>query len=94
MRTNVGSKETIFNKFYRSYFHDVLYVPIWNVLLIHLTLKRLEAPGNLEVKWVGVGASTWRQGGVGRSCRMWNSQMVDGGSGNGTWSVKYKLKIK
>jgi hypothetical protein len=28
MRTNVGSKETIFNKFYRSYFHDVLYVPI------------------------------------------------------------------
>jgi hypothetical protein len=29
----------------------------------HLTLKRLEATGSLEVRWVG--ASTWRWGGVG-----------------------------
>jgi hypothetical protein len=35
--------------------------------MMHLTLKGLEAPGSLEVRWgwVGVGTSTWRQGGVG-----------------------------
>jgi hypothetical protein len=28
-----------------------------------LTLKRMEAPGSLEVRWgVGVGISMWRQG--------------------------------
>jgi hypothetical protein len=28
---------------------------------MHLTLKRLEAPGSLEIRWGGT--STWRQGG-------------------------------
>jgi hypothetical protein len=35
--------------------------------MMHLTLKKLEAPGNLEVRWMGS-----RYG-------MWNSQRVDGG---------------
>jgi hypothetical protein len=34
-------------------------------------------------------------GGVGRRCGMWSRQRVDGGgTGNGMWSVKTKLKIK
>jgi hypothetical protein len=38
-----------------------------NSEMIHLTFKRLEALGSLEVKWLGgLGASTWRQGGVWR----------------------------
>jgi hypothetical protein len=46
-----------------------------------------------QVGWA-VGASMWRQGWVGRSCGMWSSLRVDGGEGNGIWSVKSKLKIK
>jgi hypothetical protein len=57
--------------------------------MIHLILERLEATGNLEVRWGReVGASMWRQGGVGRRCGMWSSWRVDGGVGNGTRSVK------
>ena len=29
-----------------------------------------------QVGW-GLGTSTWRQGGVGRRCGMWNSRRVD-----------------
>jgi hypothetical protein len=55
--------------------------------MTHLTLKRLEAPGSLEVRWGGAG--------VGRRCGMWSSQRVDGGeAGNGIWNIKNKLKIK
>jgi cytochrome c556 len=41
-----------------------------------------------------VEASTWRQGEVGRRCGMWSSWKVDGGTGNGIWSVKNKFKKK
>jgi hypothetical protein len=60
--------------------------------MMHLTHKRLEATGSLEVRWGGgVEVSMWRQG-VGRKCGMWNSLRVDRvGVGNGIWSVKNKL---
>jgi hypothetical protein len=53
----------------------------------HLNFKRLEDPGNLEVRWAGggVGTSTWRWGGVERSCEMWRSQMVHGEG----WGMEY-----
>jgi hypothetical protein len=35
-----------------------------------------------------------KPGWVGRSYGTWNSQRVDGGTGNGIWSVKNELKIK
>jgi hypothetical protein len=62
--------------------------------MMHLTLKRLEAPGSLEVRWGGSGASTWRQG-VRRSCGMWSSRgwMGRGGEWN-TECKKIKNKIK
>jgi hypothetical protein len=40
--------------------------------MMHLTLKRLEAPGILEVSWGG----GWRQG-VGRRYCMWKNWKVD-----------------
>jgi hypothetical protein len=47
---------------------------------MHLILKRLEAPGSLEVWWLGVGVgvvtSSWRQRG-GRRYGMWNSWSMD-----------------
>jgi hypothetical protein len=46
---------------------------------MHLTLKRLETPGNLEVRLGGVvGTTMWRPGGVGRRYEVWNSQRVGG----------------
>jgi hypothetical protein len=48
--------------------------------MMYLTLRRLEAPGSLEVRW-GWG---W--------CGMWSRQRVDGGWGNRIWSVKNKFK--
>jgi hypothetical protein len=53
--------------------------------MMHLTLKRLEAPGSLEVGGRGqvgwrMGTSMWRQG-VGRRYEMWNSRRVDGERG-------------
>jgi hypothetical protein len=68
--------------------------------MIHLTLKRLEAPGSLEVRcggeWEGLGveACTQRQGRVGRSCAMWSSQRVDGGGRKQNIECKIKLKLK
>jgi hypothetical protein len=49
--------------------------------MMHLTLKRLEAPGSLEVRKGAGGASMWRWVGVGRRCGIWNSLRVDGGKG-------------
>jgi hypothetical protein len=56
--------------------------------MMHLTLKRLEAPESFrgQVVW-GVGISTWRQGGRGggmvcETVRGWI------GEGNKIWSVK------
>jgi hypothetical protein len=58
---------------------------------MYLTLKRLKAPGSLEV-WLGgvwtVGTSTWRQS-DGEDYGIWNSQMMDRGW-NKIWSVKNK----
>jgi hypothetical protein len=47
--------------------------------MMHLTLKKLEAPGSLEVRWVGGGAFMWRQGWVERrevwdGGREWNME--------------------
>jgi hypothetical protein len=48
-------------------------------------VKKLEAPGSLEVTWGGgLGASTWIQGGEGRKGRMWSRWRVDVG-----WGMKY-----
>jgi hypothetical protein len=46
--------------------------PVQDLKMMHLTLKRLEAPGSLEVRWGG-------ERGVGRRYGMWNSWSVDGG---------------
>jgi hypothetical protein len=63
--------------------------------MMHLTLKRLEAPGSLEVRWdrrwdihVETG---WRAEDV------WDVEQTEGGwggAGNGIWSVKNELKMK
>jgi hypothetical protein len=58
--------------------------------MMHLTLKRLEAPGSLEVRWGE---------GVGHPCGDWMGWgrgvgWMEGGAGNGRQSVKNKLKIK
>jgi hypothetical protein len=60
--------------------------------MMHLTLKRLEAPGSLEVRWGGgVGATTWRWGRVERRCGMWSSWRVGVGR---EWNMKCKIQIK
>jgi hypothetical protein len=57
--------------------------------MMHLTLKRLEAPGSLEVRWGGgVGASTGGQSGVGRKNGMWSSWRVDGE----WWGMEYGVQ--
>jgi hypothetical protein len=43
---------------------------------MHLSLKKLEAPGHLEVKWCG-----GEDRGVERRDEMWNSWMVYWGGG-------------
>jgi hypothetical protein len=40
-----------------------------------------------------VGASIWRQGGVGRKCVMWSSLRGDGGGGR-EWNMEYTKIIK
>ena len=56
---------------------------------MHLTLKRLEAPESVEVRWGRSGvASTWRQSGVIRRCGVWRSPKVDGRGSNGILCVK------
>ena len=60
--------------------------------MMHLILKRLEAPGSLEVRWGGVGGIHVEKrvewgGGVG--CRADGGWMW--GAGNGIWNVKNKL---
>jgi hypothetical protein len=49
----------------------------------HLTIKRLEAPGSLEVKW------SW--GGMVRRCWMGSSLRVDGEGQE--WNMEYKKWI-
>jgi hypothetical protein len=57
--------------------------------MIHLTLKRLEASGSLEIRWSSgwgwdILVETGRQ--IGRRYGIWNSQRRVGG--NKIWSVK------
>jgi hypothetical protein len=63
--------------------------------MMHLALKRLEAPGSLEVRCDGGG---WEHPcgdrGLGRQYGTWNSQRVDQDGGNKIWSVKNKLIFK
>jgi hypothetical protein len=61
---------------------------------MHLTLKRLEAPGSLEIRWVeggGIHVKT-RWGGQ----EVWDVEQLEVGlgAGNGIWSVKNDFKIK
>jgi hypothetical protein len=63
--------------------------------MMHLTLKGLEAPGSIEVRW-GEGwghplGDRVRWGG-GMGCGAVRGWV--GGAGNGIWNVKIKLKIK
>jgi hypothetical protein len=59
--------------------------------MMHLTLKRQEAPGSLEVRWGRGWGHPRGDRRVGWRCGMWNSQRVDGVGGNGIWSVKNKI---
>jgi hypothetical protein len=61
--------------------------------MMHLTLKRLEAPGSLEVRWGGGWGHSHGDRGVGRRYGMWNSQRVNGG-GDKIRKVKNKLILK
>jgi hypothetical protein len=59
--------------------------------MMHLTLKRLETPGSLEVKWGRDGEMGW--GGE----KVWDVEKLKGGwegAGNKIWSLKNKLKIE
>jgi hypothetical protein len=46
--------------------------------MMHLTLKRLEASGSLEVRWGGGGGIHVETGRVGRRCGMWSSLRMNG----------------
>jgi hypothetical protein len=54
----------------------------------HLTLKRMEAPGSLEVRWEELPRGDRWGWGEGVGC---GALKVEGGAGNGIWSVKDKL---
>jgi hypothetical protein len=57
----------------------------------HLTLKRLETPGSLEVRCSWGCVDPCGDRGVGRKYGMWNRQRMDEGGKNKIWSVKNKL---
>ena len=50
--------------------------------MMHLTLKRLEAPGSLEVRWGGVG---WEE--------VWDVEQTEGGWEGGKWNMECKKII-
>jgi hypothetical protein len=59
----------------------------------HLTLKRLEAPRSLEVRWDGCWGIHLEMGWGGEE--MWDLEQLKGGwgmVGNETWSVKMNYK--
>jgi hypothetical protein len=61
----------------------------------HLTLKRLEVPGSLEVRWGG-GRDIHVEMGWGRE-EVWDVEQLKGrwgGAGNGIWSVENELQVK
>ena len=47
--------------------------------MMYLTLKRLEVPGSLVVRWGGGVDIHVEAGGVGRRYGMWNSRRLDRG---------------
>ena len=63
--------------------------------MMHLTLKRLETPGSLEVRWGGGwGHPRGDRVGWGRGVGCGTVRGFMGGSGNGIWSVKTELQIQ
>jgi hypothetical protein len=56
--------------------------------MMHLTLKRLEAPGTLEVRWEGGGGIHVETGWGGEE--VWDMEQMESGwgLGNGIWSIK------
>jgi hypothetical protein len=63
--------------------------------MMHLTLKRLEAPGSLEVRWGG-GRGIHVETGCGEEEEVWDVEQLEdgrGGVGNRIWSVK-KMNYK
>jgi hypothetical protein len=58
--------------------------------MMHLTLKRLEAPGSLEVRWGG-GGGIHLEAGRGE---VWDVEQmgweVDGGGGDREWNMECK----
>ena len=55
--------------------------------MIYLTLKNLEAPGSLEVRWDGGWGHPYGVRGVWRRYGMWNTQRVEE-AGDKIWGVK------
>ena len=62
----------------------------------HLTLKGLEAPGSLEVRWGGRDRGIHLKKGWGGEEEWDVEQSKDGwgGAGSGIWSIKNELQIK
>jgi hypothetical protein len=62
--------------------------------MMHLTLKRLEAPWSLEFRCGGSRGIHVKMGWGGE--KVWDVEQIEGvlGAGNGIWTVKNKLKIK
>jgi hypothetical protein len=56
--------------------------------MMHLTLKRLEAPENLEVKWVEGWGHPHGHGVGWVGVEVWDVEQLEGGwgAGNGIWS--------
>jgi hypothetical protein len=64
--------------------------------MMHLTLKRLEAPGSLEVRWGGVGHEGIHVETAWGGEEVWDVEQSKDGyrTGNRIRSAKSKLKIK
>jgi hypothetical protein len=56
--------------------------------MMHLTLKRLEALGSLEVRWVGDGAINVEMG-WGRE-EVWDMEQINGGWWGREWNMECK----
>jgi hypothetical protein len=59
--------------------------------MMHLTLKRLEAPGSLVVRWGGSWGHPRGDRWVGRRNGMWNRRCWRLDGGNKLWSAKNKI---
>jgi hypothetical protein len=61
--------------------------------MMHLTFKRLEAPGTLEVRWGEGWGHPHGDRGVGKRYGIWNRQRVDEGVDK-IWSMKKLINKK